>query len=177
MSLRKKKRKTRITKQDISEARKDIKMSSYQRKRRVVPGPWTEMETKLKIEAAMKLNNNSIMASSMGPSFGSYTNKDEIWGEKGWYPIVFNLVAPDMKETITESGLDQFLAASEKSLNEQRDATGRPKYGVVIFTRIGVDGSQREDEERRFVSIRAKTNKKNISGFRATRKKKYVTLP
>lgn len=177
MARKKKKRKTRVTKKDVKAARKELKMSSSQRKRRVIPGPWTETETELKVEAKMRWNNTGPMVSILGPSFGTYTSKDDVWGEKGWYPILFNLTAPNMKELVAKHGIDQFLAASEKALNEEQDEKGKPKYGVIIFLSVGLDGSQREDENKRFISVHAKTNKKSISGFRAIRKREYITLP
>ena len=170
----KKKRKTRVTKKDIEKARVERSITSAQRKRKVIPGPWTERETKLKVKAYFKYNNKGVMADILGPSYGSYT-KDELWGEKGWYSLVFNLVAEDMKSIIAEHGMDNFLAACEKSLNEQLDTKKKPKYGRIIITIMCVDHSNRESE-RRFISCRGKTNKKGIEGFRAIRKGELVTL-
>lgn len=170
-------RKTRVTQRDIKAARKDIKMSSYERKRKIIPGPWTEIETKFKVKAEMRFNDKGAMAELLGPSYGSYINRDTYPTEKGWYPIVFNLIAPKMKKLVSEHGIDQFLAASEKALNELRDKTGKPKYGTIILTTMGANHSEKTKAADRFISVYAKTNKKSISGFRAIRKKEYITLP
>lgn len=173
--MAKKKRKTRVTKKEIAKQRAERKLSSYQRKKKIIPGPWTELETKLKVKAQMRHNNSGVMAEILGPSYGTYV-KEEIWGEKGWYPILFNLEAPNMKSLVAKHGMDQFLAAAEKALNDKVDEQGKSLYGRLIIMEVGVDGSQREDESRRFISCRAKTNKKNIKGFRAIRKGEYITI-
>lgn len=174
---KKKTRKTRVTKKDIKAARKDIKMTSYQRKRKIIPGPWTEIETELEVEAEMLLNDKGVMADLLGPTYGTYTNRDAYPTEKGWYPIIFNLVAPNMKQLVADHGMDQFLAAAEKHLNSLKDKKGKPKYGTIVITTMAIDNSQRDSAGSRFISVHAKTNKKSISGFRAIRKKEYVTLP
>lgn len=173
--MAKKKRKTRVTKKDIERQRAERKLTSYQRKKKVVPGPWTDMETKLEVGAVLRNNKTGAMAQILGPSLGSYT-KQELWGEKGWYAIVFNIEVPDMKALVAKHGMDQFLAAVEKSLNSREDDQGKALYGRLIITEMAVDGSQRDDESRRFVSCRGKTNKKSIKGFRAIRKGEYITL-
>jgi hypothetical protein len=174
MARRKKKRKTRVTKKDIEVQRKELKLTSAQRKKKIIPGPWTNMEHKHEVSAKMKMNK-TIMSDILGPAYGNYT-KDELWGEKGWYAIVFNVASNNMKGFIKKHGMDEFLAATEKSLNSQKDKSGKPLYGTLIITKMCVDNSQREDKSRRFISLRGKTNKKSIKGFRAIRKKEYVTL-
>jgi len=164
-----------VTKEDIKKAREDRSVSSYQRKKRVIPGPWTNRATTLEVKVRFRNNKASIMAEILGPSLGSYT-KEELFGEKGWYPIVFNIEADDMKEIVKQFGMDEFLAAAEKSFNNQLDNSKKPKYGTIIITHMSVDNSQREDPYKRFISCRGKTNKKNITGFRAIRKGELITL-
>jgi len=170
----KKKRKTRVTKKDIMVQKKELKMTSSQRKRRIVPGPWTNKDTDLKVRVNLREDKSSLMADILGPSIGNYI-KDDLWGEKGWYPIVFNVEAKKMASIIKKHGMDEFLAASEKALCEMVDKDGKPLYGHIIITSVTVDGSMRE-KSKRFISCRGKTNKKNISGFRAMRKGEYITL-
>jgi hypothetical protein len=172
---RKKKRKARVTKDDIKRIREERKISSYKRKNTVRPGPWTEIETDLKVNADIRLNTGGVMADILGPAKGSYL-REEFWFEKGWYPIVFNIEAKRMNTLVERHGMDQFLAACEKALNNKLDRKGNPEYGKIIILNMSVDNSQRKDKTKRFISCRGKTNKKNISGFRAIRKKEYVTL-
>ncbi|GAH01307.1 unnamed protein product [marine sediment metagenome] len=172
---RKKKRRARVTKDDIKKIREDRKITSYQRKKIIKPGPWTETETTLKVNADIRLNNDGIMASILGPAKGSYL-RDEFWSEKGWYPIVFNIEAKRMNTLVARHGMDQFLAACEKTLNNKLDKKGKPMYGKIIILRMSVDNSQRKDKSRRFISCRGKTNRKEIPGFMAVRKKEYVRL-
>jgi hypothetical protein len=176
---RKKKRRARVTKKDVMKIKKereaDKKITSYQRKKKIIPGPWTEIETTLKVNADMRVNDNGIMANILGPSKGAYL-REEFWCEKGWYPIVFNLEAKRMNTLVARHGMDQFLAACEKTLNAKLDRKGKPMYGRIIILNMSVDNSQRKDKSKRFISCRGKTNNKNISGFMAIRKKEYVRL-
>lgn len=173
--MAKKKRKVRVTKKDIMVQKKALKMTSAQRKKKIVPGPWTNKETGLELKVKLRVDKTSIMAEILGPSSGSYT-KDELWGEKGWYPIVFNVETGKIKSIVEKYGMDDFLAATEKYLCGLLDKTNKPLYGKLIITAMTVDGSQRENKANRFVSCRGKTNRKNIAGFRAMRKGEYVTL-
>lgn len=175
IARKKKKRKIRVTKKDIKRIREDRKITSYQRKKDVKPGPWTEMETTIKVKVDMRLNTTGVMAEILGPARGAYT-REVNWLEKGWYPIVFNIEAKRIKGLVTKHGMDQFLAASEKTLNKKLDKQGKPEYGKIIILVMSVDNSQRSDKSNRFISCHGKTNKKNISGFRAMREKKYITL-
>lgn len=172
---RKKKRKARVTKEDIKRIREERSITSYQRKKRVIPGPWTEVETSIKVNADIRLNTSGIMIDILGPNKGAYT-RDELWFEKGWYPIVFNIEAKRINTLVARHGMDEFLAASEKALNGKVDKKGNPEYGRIVILEMSVDNSQREDKSKRFISCYGKTNKKNISGFMAMRKKEYVRL-
>ena len=124
--VKRKKRKTRVTKKDILRIKEDRKITSYQRKKQIKPGPWTDVETPVKVNADIKLNTTGIMSSILGPSKGSYV-KEELWSEKGWYPIVFNLEAKRMNTLVVRHGMDQFLAACEKALNNKLDRKGNPE--------------------------------------------------
>ena len=165
-------RKTRVTKDDIAEARKEMKISSYQRKRKIIPGPWTAIETDFKVKPSFKLNKSAWFKDSY---YGAYTYTHN-WYEKGWYPILFNLLEPKMQKLIKKHGMDKFIAAVEKAFNEMKGSNSKPVYGNIIILEWSCDHSNDEDPERRFISIKAKTNKKNIPGFSAIRKGKYVLV-
>lgn len=172
---KKKKRKTRVTKKEIKRLIEDRKVTSYQRKKKVRPGPWTEMKTSLEVTVNMRLDANGAISSILGPARGAYT-REECWSEKGWYPIVFNIEAEGIRELVAKHGMDQFLAASEKYLNKKLDENGNSEYGRIIILDMSSDNSQRSDDSNCFISCHGKTNKKNISGFRAIRKKEYIVL-
>ena len=171
---RKKKRKTRVTKKEVERIKNYNRLTSAQSKKRIIPGPWTNLETELKVDARLR-ENKTFMWETLGTCYGSYA-KDELWGEKGWYSIVFNIEADDIKELVSKHGMDQFLVASEKSLNRKVDTSGKPKYGTLIINTMCVNNSQKENTSSRFVSCRGKTNKKSIKGFRAIRKKVLITI-
>ena len=162
-------RKTRITKKQIAKARAERKKTVYQRKKQIIPGPWTNVETELKVNAKLKLNNSSIMAQILGPCYGTYKN-DSDWQEKSWYPIYINIEVPRLKQLVEKHGINKVMAACEKSLTEQS------KYGTIVLLNLGVDHSQNISPKKRFLSVLAKTNKKNIEGFRAIRKQEYIVI-
>lgn len=167
----KKKRRTVASKKMIkkiraaNEAKKNT--SSYKKKKTIIPGPWTNLETKLKVKAKMRLNK-----SILGETYGTYP-KIEHWNEPGWYPIIFNLIAKTMKRDVDKHGLDAFIAACEKELNSEAN---QKKYGTIIILEVTVNHADREEADARFMSVRAKTNKKSISGFSAIRKGIYKVL-
>lgn len=173
--IKKKKRKARVTKQDIMNIREERKITSYQRKKKIIPGPWTEIETDIKVNVDIRLNIDSIMSGILGPTKGSYL-REELWVEKGWYPIVFNIEAKRMNTLVEKHGMDKFLAASEKALSSKIDRKGNLEYGKIIILHVSSDNSQRADKSKRFISCYGKTNKKNISGFMTMRKKEYIRL-
>jgi len=166
-----KKRKTVATKKmvkKIREERKKIKnTSSYQKKKTVVAGPWTNITTKLKVKVSLRAHNGL-----MGESYGTYPSI-EMWHEPGWYPIIFNLMSKEIQAEVEKYGINEYLAACEVALNLPEN---KKKYGNVVFLEMQADNSQNEDKSRRFISMRAKTNKKNIIGFTAIRKGIYKVL-
>ena len=149
-----------------------MKLSSYQRKRKVIPGPWTEVEVDFTIKPRFRENN---LFSFDAPVFGTYTYTHD-WIEKGWYPIIFNLEAPNLKKLVAEHGIDNVMAATEKAFNEMPGKGNRPKYGNIIILEWSCDHSQSNDKSKRFISISAKTNFKNIPGFCAIRKKERIII-
>lgn len=172
MPPQKKTRKTRVSKKAVKKIREDANKPSYVRKKTIIPGPWTNTETDLKIHLKLRPNKSFYFKEGY---LGSYTN-DHNWSEKGWYPIIINIEAKGLKKIVSEHGLDTTLAAAEKAINQLKDGKSKSLYGHVIFLNWMVDKSQEEDEQNRFISISAKTNKKSIPGFMAIRKKEMVLL-
>ena len=166
-----KKRKIRVTKKEVQEWREEKKKNKADKKK-IIPGPWTNMETDIKVKT--KLRKSIGLVESMGDAFGNYL-KDQSWWEPGWYPLVFNIQSTKMKKEVYEYGIDQYLAASEIALNNVL-VDGKKKYGTIVLLKATIDHSQHEDPEHRFISCVAKTNKKSIVGFRAFRKGIFKTL-
>jgi len=160
----KKKRKIRVTREQVLQAAKDNKIKA--KKNVVVPGPWTNLQTDLKINPRVR-NSKGIVAEIAGV----YSN-DDMWAEKGWYPISINITSDDIFQKVQKYGLDQYIAAWEKFINLE----DKKSYGTIVLLQATVDHSLNEDETHRFVSCRAKTNKKSIKGFVAIRKGKYTIL-
>jgi hypothetical protein len=167
----KKTRKATVSKKMIKKIREAEKKrkstSSYKKKKTIVPGPWSNINVDFDVKASLRLNQ-----SMLGEIYGTYP-RDESWYEPGWYPIIFNLVSKNMHADIEKHGLDKFLSACEKALNS---ADNIKKYGNIILLEVAVDKSHLENNKDRFISVRAKTNKKNISGFSAIRKGMYKIL-
>jgi hypothetical protein len=166
-------RKTRITKEEIIAYREDKKIPSYKRKKDIKPGPWTNIEVDFKVEANLRFSKHVI--EKFGETCGSYTN-DSDWYEKGWYPVVFNIVIDGLDELIKKHGVDKVLAACENSLCEAEEADGKRKYGDLIILKLGSDNSQNPDPTKRFISCHGKTNKKFIEGFMANRSGEYKKI-
>jgi len=162
-----KKRKTRVTKKFVDQMREE-KKNRKSKKNVIVPGPWTNIETELVIKPEL---HKTI--GIMGESYGSYP-KSEFWGERGWYPIIINIMSSRIKQNVSEHGLDVYIAAWEKAINTKRNKT---KYGTIIILKMMIDHSIEEDENHRFISCNAKTNKKSISGFSAKRQSHFIVLP
>jgi len=140
----------------------------------IIPGPWTNVELKVQIDARLR-KITGAMSDILGVSIGSYL-RDELWFEPGWYPIVFNVESDNIKEEVTKYGMDQYLAASEKTLNNILDPKGKKLFGTIVILQATVDNSQHDDASHRFISCHAKTNKKSIKGFKALRKNEYKIL-
>lgn len=166
-------RKIRVTKQQVREILEEKKKSTRGRKNRVIPGPWTEVEVNFSVEARIRWSKNFIGRDVRGTFI-----QDEMWSEKSWYPIIVNITSDDISEKVSEFGLDNYLAACEKSLNDSEDK--EKDHGKIVLLSCAVDNSHREKDP--FVSCRAKTNRKNIRGFSAIRStkgssgKKYIVI-
>lgn len=160
--MAKKTRRTRVTKKQVIAIREGKKKTGS--KKVVVPGPWTNTQTKLEVKATLRPTQGI-----MGEALGTYS-KDTAWIERGWYPIIINITSKSIKRDVEEHGLGDYLAACEQSLNNTEN---KKKYGTVILLEATVDNSLHQDRSHRFVSCRAKTNKKSIKGFLAIRQRKY----
>ncbi len=161
------KRKTRITKEEVIAYREDKKIPSYKRKKDLKPGPWTNLETELEVKASLRLNKSIVP--TMPDYYGTYQDVSD-WYEKGWYPIIFSIQVAELKEIITKQGLDKFLAACEKALNELET------YGDIVLLKAFEPNTSNEDATKHFIACEAKTNKKHIKGFLATRQGEYKVL-
>jgi hypothetical protein len=159
-------RKTRVTKEQVHLMRDEIKYNKAH-KNVVIPGPWTAIATELVVKPELRTTNAMV-----GPILGIYGD-DEMWKEKGWYPITINVTSKKIKRDVEKFGLSGYLAAWEKGINAEEFIK---VYGTVVLLRVDADHSCAEDETHRFISCRAKTNRKSIIGFGAIRRAKYIVL-
>jgi hypothetical protein len=152
--MRQKKSRVRVTRNAIEAQKKKAKYVS--------PGPWTNLDTKLSIQA--KLKRNKPISSIFGEYIlGVYRPEDENLLEPT-KPISFNIVVDNLKELVSKHGIDQVLAACEKSLNSYL-YKGKKLFGDIVITHLVSDNSQRENEQDRFLSVLGKTTKKEIKLF------------
>jgi len=169
------KRKTRVTKAEVRRIQEERKKKVKGRKNKIIPGPWTEIDPGFKVKAELRWGTNFL-----GKKLRGTFQEDEMWAEKSWYPIIINVTSKDIKTKVEKHGLDNYLAAVEKSLNDSPDKL--KDHGYIVLLTASVDGSQREEPERRFISCHAKTNRKTVVGFSAMRtpkeggKKKYMII-
>jgi hypothetical protein len=159
-----KKPRVRVSKELAHQYAEDQKLTTAKRKKIVIPGPWTNLETELVLDVSLRIHQP---VTKLEPYYGTY-REDNNWNEKAWFPISINLVFSDMGNLVLKHGLDKCLAACEKSLNDQK------RYGTLILLQVVSDNSQRTSDP--FVSVKAKTNKKNILGFAATRSNELIVL-
>ena len=161
----KRQRKTRITKELVHQMQETRKIKAQ--KNVIIPGPWTNVETELKVKPELRLTDVLI-----GQILGHYRD-DEQWREKGWYPISINITSSKIKRDVEKYGIAEYLSAWEKAINDEKLAN---QYGTIILLNAMVDHSHDENENHRFISCLAKTNKKSIPGFGAIRKAQYIIL-
>lgn len=165
-------RKTRVTREEVINIRKQEKaekaISNYTRKKTIKPGPWTDRQPgfKVKVSLCKRVSVTGVEYNGTYPKFGPGV-------EKGWYLILFNLTSENIKRDVEKYGLDDYLAACEKSFNK---GSNQDKYGTLILLQVASNNSVHEDSNHRFISCYAKTNKKNVAGFTAHRKEGYVLL-
>lgn len=142
--------------------------TSAQRKRTIIPGPWTETLTALKLEPTLR--ENCSICESLGPYLGVYRDTSN-WNEKGWYPISLNLTLENLNVQVQQHGLDQVLAACEVALNNTK------RYGRLILLWVFSNNSQDLDPTKRFLSCWAKTNRRRLEGFMASVRGVLVVYP
>lgn len=160
------KRKIRVTKEFIHQIQDESKTKA--KKNVIVPGPWTNLLTEnIKIKPELRLTHGIVF-----DIYGAYTNVNN-WKEKGWYPIVINITSNDIYRKVKEHGIDKYIAAWEKAINSKNN---KKIYGSIIILEATIDHSLDEDKTYRFISCKAKTNRKNIKGFSAIRRRKYIKI-
>jgi hypothetical protein len=168
-------RKTTATRNQIIKIRERIKQfnstTAAKSKKIIIPGPYTNLETPLQVKVLLRpsksIDDNEIL--------GTYPEPIQ-WNERGWYPIYFNLIAPDITKIVKQFGINAFLAACEKDLN---NPDNKKRFGRIVIIRVVVDHSLEEQERAekdRFVSCYAKTTNKSIDGFWTMRKGQFVII-
>jgi hypothetical protein len=161
----KKKRKTRVTRANIRkilEDNKNKKLAGSKGSKIVKPGPWTENASKISVNAFLSPSNTI-----MGSVYGSYI-RDPVWSEKGWYPVYVNISSKNIQKEIEEYGIDAYLSACERSLNNSEN---KKIFGDIVILDIISSFSKNN-----FISCRAKINRKSAKGFIAVRKNEYKIL-
>jgi len=170
--------KIRITKKATIKIReikkKKRKISLYRCKKKISPGPWTEIETDLRFKAKLRWSkgldgsNNSKVLSRIR---GTYPVL-RWWNERGWYPIYINLICHGIKELVEKHGMIEVMAAFEKSINIEKN---QKELGTIVLLDVlinhSLDSSKKPGD--RFISCLAKTTKRDIVGFVTTRGGKY----
>ena len=151
-------KKIKVTREEIEAIKVEKSKTSYERKKQIIPGPWTDKEVNFAVNASLKQSRIVVFNE---PVWGSYQD-DNSWSEKGWYPIVVNVQVANIEQLQKEHSLNDIMAAVEKSLNDNK------KLGHIIPLSYTYNNN--------FFSVWAKTNKKNIIGFAATRQKVYQII-
>ena len=172
MRLRKA-RKTRVSKQQVKALLAEKSITCTQHKRTLLPGPYTNQTTQLKLKVSLRPNQS--ISTKLGSFLGFYRDTSN-WNEKGWYPLSLNLTATNLRSAVLKHSLTDFMIAAELYLN-QPDRTGHKPYGDLVLLSVLSDNSLNSDPEHCFVSVLAKTNRKYLPGFAAVRKGLLTVLP
>lgn len=169
----------RVTKKQIIKIKKEKQMrkntSIYKCKRKIIPGPWTELETELlvkfKLRWSLGINGDNSDSETFGRFRGTYPNL-YWWNERGWYPIYINIICPGIKALVEKHGMRDVMIAFEKSINTEDN---QKEYGTIVLLEVIVNHALNEERapEDRFVSCLAKTTKRDIVGFLTTRGGRY----
>ena len=122
MAKRGRPRKIRVTKENIQEARIELKKKAN--KRKTSPGPWTDIGSPIEVKVRLRITNGI-----MGEVYGTYP-KYWMKPEKGWYIILFNVTSKSIMRDVEVHGIDNYLAACEMSLNTPEN---KKKYGTVVY--------------------------------------------
>jgi len=165
--VRKKIRKTRVSRESVRkilDEKRQQRLAKHKNKKTITPGPWTNIGPTVDIKASLHPSNTII-----GIVYGTYAKERE-WDEKGWYPICINITSTNIEYELEKYGTDVYMASCERSLNSP---SNKKKFGTIIILDIV---SNNVCDGCVFISCRAKTNKKSIKGFSASRKKEYKVL-
>jgi predicted house-cleaning noncanonical NTP pyrophosphatase (MazG superfamily) len=127
-------------------------------KKVIRPGFWSKVETDLVVKAKLKKH---IPEFYFPPYLGKYVTHDDGYSGDGYRALV-KITADRLAELIQEHGIDQVLAACEKSLNSYKNKYGRKLLGDFVICEIL---QEKLEEEVPFVTCLIKTNKKRISKF------------
>lgn len=129
------------------------------RKKKIVPGFWTKIETKLEVKA--KLVKTQPSWTSFSPYLGKYITHDDGYIGDG-YRALIKITVDDLKRTLFDHGIDEVLSACEKSLNSYKNKYGKKVLGDLVICRIE---QEKMDEEVPYITCLVKTNRRQIPKF------------
>jgi hypothetical protein len=125
----------------------------------IKPGKWSSIETPLCLRAKLK-KYNSFCGSF--PSFlGKYITHDDGYEGDGYRALV-SIVVDNMPLLIARHGINEVLAACEKSLNSYKNGNGKKVLGNVVIMQLIDD---RKEKNYEYLTCMIKTDRKFIPKF------------
>jgi hypothetical protein len=154
---KKKKKRGRPKNRPNHEVYEEIK-AARKRKRVIRPGFWTNIETSLTVQAKLKKHISEVY---FPPYLGKYVTHDD--GYKGdGYRAMVKITVENLKRLLFEHGIDEVLAACEKSLNSYKNKYGRKVLGDVVIDEVV---QEKLGDDPPCIICMIKTNKRRISKF------------
>jgi len=128
------------------------------RKKKIKPGFWSNIDTDLAVEAKLIKNIPDFYF----PSYlGKYITYDDGYKEDGYRALV-KITTKDLKVLLYEHGIDEVLAACEKSLNLYKNKKGKKILGDVVIYDIV---QEKLSDNPPCLVCTIKTNRKRIPKF------------
>lgn len=139
------------------------------RKRKILPGFWTKINTSLEVQAKLQKH-----ISDFGPPcIGKYITHDDGYKGDGYRALV-KVTVTGLKKLLYEHGIDEVLAACEKSLNSYTNKKGKKVLGDLVIHQVQ---QEKLDSDPPCIICMIKTNKNHIPKFMGFKRVKDESKP
>jgi hypothetical protein len=159
MRKRKKGKRGRPKNKNHHDVYAEIKEARRQRRRVIKPGFWSNVETNLQVKA--KLKKNKGLVSCIPDFLGKYYTHNDGYKGDGYRALV-RITVKNLNNLVYEYGIDEVLAACEKSLNSYKDEKKKKILGDVVIHEVV---SERLEGKEPYIACVIKTNKRHIPKF------------
>jgi hypothetical protein len=142
----------------------DELVDDRKRSRKLFPGPWSDIKPNFTVMA--KLVKNRGLVSSLPDHLGKYVTHNDGYEGSGYRAYV-KITTDNFEALVEKHGLDDVLAACEKSFNSYRNKNKRKILGDFVIEKVLYDEKSRREKD--YVPCLVKTNRKYIKKFMGTK--------